>query len=148
MRKFSWCRRENAANCTLEPLHYHICITETLGRTLKPPCGKPYINLYFHDLDPEALRRNLHAKEHPEVIEIMVAECFQESDARKIAAFVRSTPENALIIVNCAAGVSRSPGAVLALRRVYGGDTEEVFQKAHPNIHVTSVLERVLREPS
>jgi hypothetical protein len=53
---------------------------------------------------------------------------FKPSQAKQIAEFVHK--HDGLIVVNCEAGLSRSPGVVLALRRFFGGDTEEVFQKA------------------
>jgi hypothetical protein len=46
--------------------------------------------------------------------------------------------------VNCDAGLSRSPGVVLALRQFYGGNTQECHLKAFPNAYITSLLKQEL----
>jgi predicted protein tyrosine phosphatase len=97
-----------------------------------PACDRFAVFLEFHDLGENA------SEEYR-------AGLFTETHAQTIANFVEKTPEETLVVVNCEGGVSRSSGVVLALRRHYGGDTEEVFQKGVPNIFVTSMLSRVLR---
>lgn len=128
--------------CYLTEPHAHIAIVTPGGRAIKPKCGMKTLNQAFHDLDPKAIRKSEAAKEDPKKAEELIGNCFTEAQAKEIAAFVE--PLDGLIVVNCEAGVSRSPGVVLALRRKYGGDTEECFREACPNIHVASVLGREL----
>lgn len=142
MRDFTWCPQEVAEDCQSSRAHVHICISSPKGRTIKPRCGRKALNLFFHDLDPEAIRRTNAFDDDPVKGQEIIAACFTEVHAKELSAFVQETAES--IVVNCEAGISRSPGVVLALRRKYGGDTEEVFQKAHPNIHVASMLGREL----
>ena len=115
--------------------HSHIAIRRP-GTAMKvPACGGPTLYLDFYDAGEKAakkLRRGL----------------FSEIHARAIQYFVDKSPDGSLIVVNCKAGVSRSAGVVLALRRHYGGDTEDVFNRSTPNIYVASILGRVLRESS
>lgn len=142
MRNFTWCRQELAKDCQLVGNHVHICIATPGGRTIAPSCGFKTLNLFFHDLDPEAIRRTNAFADDPDKGQQMIDNCFTIDQAKEIASFVNVTNED--IQVNCEAGISRSPGVVLALRRKYGGDTEEVYKKAHPNVHVASTLGREL----
>jgi predicted protein tyrosine phosphatase len=96
----------------------------------------------FHDLDPEAIKRTRAAHGDWPKAQEMIDNCFTEAHANALVAFLE--PIEALLVVNCEAGISRSPAVVLALRRKYGGDTEQVYKEAIPNIHVASVLGRVL----
>jgi hypothetical protein len=146
MKTFTWCRRELAEGCLEQAPHVHICITGPDCRGIAPKCGAQKLQLFFYDLDPEKIKRTSAFADDPEKGKAMLAGCFSETQARRISAFVAATPDDTAIIVNCEAGVSRSPAVVLALRRHYGGDTEEVFKRAVPNIHVSSILSRVLRE--
>lgn len=147
MRDFTWCRQEIAEDCRWGGGHVHICITGPEGRKITPICGQKALNLFFHDLDPEAIKRTEAYAKNPAIGEDLITKCFTEDQARQMVAFVKSTDEDETIIINCEAGISRSPGAVLAFRRFYGDPfAEDVFNKAHPNIHVTSTLTRVLRE--
>lgn len=148
MRNFFWCPQEAALACRGTDVHYHICITGPEGRTIYPACGQKALHLYFRDQDPEAIRRTEAYAQHPAIGEELIRQCFTEDQAKEMAAFVKATPDSddTYVIVNCEAGLSRSPGTVLAFRRFYGGDVDEPFRKAHPNIHVASVLGKVLRE--
>jgi predicted protein tyrosine phosphatase len=110
-----------------------------------PQCGNPALYLGFHDLDPEAIRRTPHYADDPVKGEGFIRGCLTDEQATLMAEFAHYRPDE-LIIVNCEAGISRSPGSVLAFRRFYGGDVDEPYQKAIPNIHVASVLGRALRE--
>lgn len=143
-RAFRWCPQEGAEGCALTGDHVHICIgTPGTKKAWVPPCRKTTLRIFFHDLDPAAIRRSSAYEKGPDKGEELIAGCLTEEQAQQIAAFVQATaPDD--VIVNCEAGISRSPGVVLALRRKYGGDTEEPFRKAHPNIHVASTLGRVL----
>jgi protein-tyrosine phosphatase len=134
MKIFKWCPQEIAEGCYLEEEHSHICITTPGYREIKPACGKQVLNLAFYDLDPASLKKR-NAPEN------LISGCFREQHAHQIATFTKGGD---FVVVNCEAGISRSPGVVLALRRFYGGDTEEPFRRAHPNAHVTSILSRVL----
>jgi predicted protein tyrosine phosphatase len=132
MKTFVWCPRETAKLCHhrfTEP-HVHIGIRNVDAEITKPGCSGGALFLEFHDLGD-----NAPAELHDGL--------FKPSQAKQIAEFVHK--HDGLIVVNCEAGLSRSPGVVLALRRFFGGDTEEVFQKAMPNIFVTSLLTRALR---
>ena len=145
MRSFEWCPQEIAEGCAAVVAHSHICITTPAYRLITPRCGRTTLNLVFYDLDPEAIRRTNAYADDPEQGQLVIDGCMQESHAMAIAKFVRDTHADATVIINCEAGISRSPGVVLALRRFYGGDTEEPYKRAHPNMHVTSMLTRVLR---
>lgn len=135
-KAFHWTSQAMAMKCPLfikEPHHAHICIRSVDEKIKHPECNNPVLHLAFHDLGenaPENYRDGL----------------FTEQQAKIILEFIRNVPDEYLIVVNCEAGVSRSPAVVLAFRKFYGGDTEEVYTKAHPNIHVSSIMERVLRE--
>jgi predicted protein tyrosine phosphatase len=129
MERFFWCREELARDCPLKNRHSHICIRSPKTGGVLSGCRRPTLYLAFHDLGenaPDDLKPGL----------------FNEDQAREIVEFVEQHPGK--IIVNCEAGVSRSPGVVLALRRHFGGNTEEIFQRAIPNIFVTSMLSRAL----
>lgn len=145
MRTFIWGPREWGENCSSNVDHSHICISSPQGRNITPKCGRSHLNLFFHDLDPEAIRRTKAFEDKPEEGEELIRLCFTEEHARSIVEFVKMTPEDTTIRVNCEAGISRSAGVVVALRRFFGGDVEEVFEKAIPNIHVASVVGRILR---
>jgi predicted protein tyrosine phosphatase len=140
MKTFKWCPRIAIPLCVhwFGTKHAHIIISTPGEPVPEPACkdiGNHGIFLQFHDLG-ETFRND------PKYREGM----FTEEHAKRIAEFVKKTPEEVLIVVNCEGGVSRSPGVVLALRRHYGGDTEDIFEKAVPNIFVTSILSKVLRE--
>lgn len=129
--------------------HVHVAIrgVESLRENM-PNCTGALLEVAFQDLDPNTIRKSPLYATKPEKGDELIETCMKEAHAVQIAAFVAATPDDKLIVVNCAGGVSRSPGVVLALRRFYGGDTEEVFNKAHPNMHVTSLLTKVLRRES
>lgn len=153
MRDFTWCRQEAAEWCVeyrhvegSVGKHVHICITGPEGLAITPNCGNKHINLFFQDLDPNKIRKTLKFAEDPARGQQIIETCFTEEHAQKIVEFVKSTDENETIIVNCAAGISRSPGVVLAYRLFTHQETESIFQKADPNIHVATTLYRVLHE--
>lgn len=126
--------------------HSHICIRTNGAEIKMPQCNSPVLYLEFVDLDPDAIRRTQAFARNPAKGQQVIDDCLNEKQALLIVEFVEHTPDERMIVVNCEAGVSRSPGVVLALRRHYGGSTEEVFEKAVPNIHVTSMVTRALRE--
>jgi predicted protein tyrosine phosphatase len=141
MKTFKWCPKIAIPLCVhwFGVTHAHVVIsTPGSGEAPapEPACkGNRSIFLKFHDLGEKFLNDSKYRDD-----------LFTEAQARDIAAFVKRTPDEILIVVNCDGGVSRSPGVVLALRRHYGGDTEDIFEKAVPNIFVTSILSKVLRE--
>lgn len=132
-KTFKWCPEIAILKCLgfFQEPHTHICIRSVGAEIKTPECGNPALYLGFHDLGENCPFEYVDG-------------LFNEAHARAIAEFVQHTPDEKLIVVNCEAGISRSAGVVLALRRFYGGDTEEVYNKAHPNIHVSSTLGRVL----
>lgn len=142
MREFTWCRQELAEDCRFAGDHVHIVITSPGCRRIMLFCRKVTLRLFFYDLDPEAIRRTIAHCKDPVRGQELIDGCFTEEHARHIVQFIQATTEP--VVVNCEAGISRSPGIVLALRRKYGGDTEEVFKEACPNIHVASILGREL----
>ena len=136
MREFTWCRQELAEFCTSPEEHVHVCITTPDYRLITPRCGRPHINLRFHDLEPAELPPNTPVER--------LNACFSKQQAQEIIEFVNKTDKP--VVVNCEAGISRSPGVVLGFRRFFGGDIQECFSKAHPNLHVASLLELVLND--
>lgn len=143
-RKFTWCRQEIAEFCISDVKHVHICITTPGYRGIIPRCKKKTLNFFFYDLDPDAIRRTPAFANDPLRGKEIIDGCFTEDHARQMIDFVGETDENGIVVVNCEAGISRSPAVVLAFRSKYGGDTEEVFREAYPNIHVASMLGREL----
>lgn len=134
-KTFDWCHEVRALTCgvskpELPRNHAHIVIRSVGAPFRNVRCGMLALYLEFHDLDDKS-PGNYHAG------------LFKEEHALAIARFVRESTAS-FILVNCEAGISRSAGVVLALRRYYGGNTEEVFQKAIPNIYVANILSRVL----
>lgn len=143
MREFTWCRQEIAEECRRHDEHVHIVITTPGYRRIMLSCRKTTLRLFFHDLDPETIRHTETFATNPAKGQALIDGCFTETHAREVASFVVMTnPDH--VVVNCEAGISRSAGVVLALRRKYGGDTEELYKKAHPNIHVACMLGREL----
>lgn len=139
MRQFTWCRQELAEDCRHEGVHAHIVITSVGYRMIVPSCKNTKLTLFFWDLDPAAIRRTAKYKKDPALGDRLIDGCFSREQAAAITMFVGATaPDD--IVVNCEGGISRSAGIVLALRRAFGGDTEQVFNEAHPNIHVASLL--------
>lgn len=144
MRQFNWCRQELAETCQWAGEHSHIIITTPGYRRIMPSCRKTSLRLFFHDLYPDKIKKTPYYAQNPESGQKAVTECFTEEQAQQIVQFVRSTDENELIVVNCEAGISRSPAVVMALRKFQGEDIEIVYKKAWPNIHVANTLGRVL----
>lgn len=149
MKEFNWYSREKAQFCRAfareHPLHAHIDIRSPQANETVFGCDGPRLSLRFHDLEPLKIRKTAAFNNEPDIGEIMIRECFREDQAREIARFVRGT-DVPFFFVNCEAGISRSAGVVLALRKFFGGSTEEVHQKAHPNPHVSDLLYQVLLE--
>lgn len=149
MRSFTWCRQEAAEGCVEYRgvgKHVHICITGPEGLAITPNCGNKRINLFFRDNDPNKIRKTARFALDPVMGQYIIDECFTEEHAQRIVDFVNSTDEDETIVVNCAAGISRSPGVVLAYQLFNHQDTRYIFQRADPNIHVATTLYRVLHE--
>lgn len=142
MRNFVWCRQEIAEDCRGGDNHIHVCITTPKYRAIMPSCRLKTLNLFFHDLDPAAILRTEAFVKDPVKGQELIDGCFTEAHAKALVEFIGKSKKT--VVVNCEAGISRSPGVVLALRRKFGGDTEECFKRACPNIHVASVLGQVL----
>lgn len=133
MKIFKWCPEIAIKVCQhwWPEAHAHICVRSPGREAVIPACDGPAIFLAFHDLGANA---------DPKYRDGL----FTEAHAQTIVDFVKQVDENRSIVVNCEGGISRSSGIVLAMRRHYGGDTEELFEKAVPNIHVTSLISRIL----
>lgn len=143
-RSFRWCRQEIAEFCHFDEEHVHVCITTTGYRLIKPRCGRPHINLRFYDLDPEDIRKRKTYADDPVKGEEVASQCMTPAQAQEIVDFVKATPEEKTVVVNCEAGISRSPAVVLAFRAFYGGDTREPYVEAYPNAYVANVLGKIL----
>lgn len=130
-REFEWCSRRIVRTCqmTFRKPHHHIAIKTPGAPIVDLGCGGERLRLEFHDLGEQSPREFWDG-------------LFTVDQAREIKSFVAG--REGLFVVNCEAGISRSAGTVLALRRFFGGNTEEVRRKAQPNIFVTSILLRVL----
>ena len=146
MRKFTWCRQELAEFCMQVGKHAHVCITSPEGRVISPECGYKALNLSFHDLEPGRIRQTEAYGRDSVRGEELIKRCFTEAQAHEIVAFVNKTDKDETIIVNCEAGISRSPGVVLAYRTFLGEEIESIYKRADPNQHVAAVLGKVLRE--
>jgi predicted protein tyrosine phosphatase len=143
MKEFKWCPKEGIKTCAIQIPHSHVCIRSIGAPITVPECGNQALYLTFHDLEPKKIRAtNAYAKDKTKGEEIING-CFTEEQAELIVEFVKRCADE-LIMVNCEAGISRSPAVVLALRAYYGGDTSEVFHKACPNSHVNEVMIKVL----
>jgi predicted protein tyrosine phosphatase len=147
MRTFVWCAQSMIKLCHRmnRPAHSHICIRSVGAQIVAPSCEGEALHLEFYDLDPDSIRRTRAFEGDPVRGQEIIDGCFTEAQAKAVVGFVGRRPDTELMVINCEAGVSRSPGVVLALRRHFGGDEREVFEKAIPNIYVTSMLFRALR---
>lgn len=127
MRTFEWCDQLTGLGCARwrNSLHAHIVIRSPGDPEREPICGQDNLRLALWDHEAGD-------------------GMFSVDQAWKIVRFVAE--RDALIVVNCIAGLSRSAGVVLALREHYGHDTSDIFVKANPNRHVVSVLGRVLQQ--
>lgn len=143
MRLFRWCRQELAEGCKKQDWHVHVCITSPKYRNILPGCGRPSLRLSFHDLDPAQILSSRRAGDDMAKAQELVDGCMNLGQAEEIVLFLEKHPEGD-VIVNCEAGVSRSPGVVLALRTKFGGDVEAVYKSSCPNIYVANILGKVL----
>lgn len=132
MREFVWGPQEIVLDCMtrFKKDHVHINITTPNYRHRIPQCGDA---LYLKFVD---FGENCH--------EFYKTQLMTDKQAEQIVEYIRTRPTETLIVVNCEAGISRSAGVVLACRRHYGGDTEEIFKKAFPNIYVSSKVFKAL----
>lgn len=154
VREFLWLSEDNAIPCKLPGpgqslakgyrLHAHIVIRSPGAKQKFVGCGQNALYLSFHDLDPVAIAKMEHFKEDPAGGHELIAACMNDTHAKDIVDFIKRCTLDTVFIVNCEAGISRSPAVVLACRRYFGGDTEEVFKKAIPNIHVATLLGKAL----
>lgn len=128
MRTFLYCREELGMDCKkwVSSPHSHICVRSPGASPKKPVCGSDAILQSFWDLD----------KVVPD--DPRFSRLFSIEDAKEIVNFVRV--RSGLFIVNCEAGVSRSPAIVMALRQHYGGDVEDVRHRTSPNCRVLDLL--------
>lgn len=93
------------------------------------------LRLSFHDLNDAAM-------EHVEVRDQYEAECFNAEHARRILAIVKTNPDAQRLIVNCDAGISRSPAVAAALSKILARDDSYFFSRYCPNSRVhRTVLE-------
>jgi predicted protein tyrosine phosphatase len=91
------------------------------------------LHLAFHDLGDEAMA-------HVDIRDQYEAACFSPADARKILALVKTYPEAQRIVVQCDAGLSRSPGVAAALSKILEGDDSYFFKRYMPNSRVYRTL--------
>jgi len=143
-RSFKWCRQEIAEFCLEKEEHVHVAVTTPAYRMITPKCGRPTLNMRFWDLNPHEIRKRKVYKDDPVEGEEFCSKCFSPDQAKQLLDFIGNAPQGHLVVVNCEAGISRSAGIVLALRTYYGGDIEEIFEKAYPNLYVADTLGKLL----
>ncbi len=143
MEKYTWCRLELARDCARKDEHSHISIQSPGAVSFNPRCKREMLSMFFVDLDPLEIMRTEAAIQNPVTGSSLAAECMGVDQADQIARFVEHHPGP--IVVNCEAGVSRSPAVVMALREWYGGSVWEPMKDAVPNMHVAFTLAHVLR---
>lgn len=144
MEKYIWCRLEEARYyCGREDKHSHISIQSPGADSFTPKCKREMLSMFFVDFNPRALKRAKAGSKDPKKIDELVAACMKVEQAHEIVTFVEDHPGP--IVVNCEAGVSRSPAVVMALREWYGGSVWDVIKHAAPNMHVAFTLATVLR---
>lgn len=99
---------------------------------LEPPHRLGVLRVAFDDVEPTR-------RDHPGGKRPMDA-----SHAREIRAFVEAHPEAELIVVQCEAGMCRSPAVAAALWRWLEGSRGPFFETFRPNRHVYRTLSEEL----
>ena len=141
--KYTWCRLELARDCGRKDPHVHLSLQSPGAVSFNPKCGRITLSMFFVDLNPREIKRTKAAFENPKKADELAAGCMGVDQADQIARFVEDHPDP--VIVNCEAGISRSPAVVLALREWYGGSVWDVMKYSVPNMHVAFTLAHVLR---
>lgn len=140
-----WTDEKTAERCESTDDHVHLIITTPGGKRIVPHCRKISLRLFFYDLEPDKIRKTKAFEKEPEKGQELIDGCFTKEQAAQIIGFLKLV-KGGKLVVNCEVGVSRSPGVVLALRQHFGGNVEEVFEKAYPNMHVARLLTRALHD--
>lgn len=141
--KYTWCKLEEARDCERKDDHSHISIQSPDAKPFAVKCKREKLSMDFIDLDPREIMRTRTASFNPKRAEELAAGCMTVEEANQIVLFVEAHPGP--IVVNCEAGISRSPGLVMALREWYGGSVHDVLRNAVPNMHVAFTMAYVLR---
>lgn len=144
MLKTRWMAEREAKDCQLKSPHAHVVIATPGSGGIVLRCDGASLRLFFHDLEPAKIKATKAFEKMPDKGKQMIDECFTLKQALQIVDFVKAA-DGGEVIVNCEAGVSRSPAVVLALRRHFGGDTQEVFTRAYLNPHVVKLMEQALK---
>ncbi len=141
--KYTWCKLEDARDCERVDDHSHISLQSPGGARFIPKCGRVMLYLFFVDLSPREIMRTKAAFKNPKKGKELAAACMSVKQAHQIVTFVEDHPGP--IVVNCEAGISRSPAVVLALNEWHGEPTWDVIRRNIPNMHVAFTLATALR---
>lgn len=97
------------------------------------------LQLQFDDWNAE--QKTLIEKEYPHSEHAKTMIYFNEAHAKKLIRFVKKHLDKIdLIIVQCDAGISRSPGVAAALSKCLNGDDSYFFKHYLPNSLVYSTI--------
>lgn len=87
------------------------------------------LSLHFHDAEPWA--------GNPSQIRVI-----DERDALAIRDFVMDWKDKAdALVVNCVAGMSRSPGVAIGVCRAMGWPHEHIIENSQPNTYVLTLVQ-------
>jgi len=87
--------------------------------------------LYFHDAEPWS--------GNPSTIRLM-----DEDDAKAIYELVHQWKDTAdALVVNCIAGMSRSPGVAIGVCRAMGWPHQHIIENSQPNAYVLRLVQEV-----
>lgn len=134
-------------NPTAATAHHLVSFVDEARHTVKPPVPMNQLTLVIDDIHPHQVVDWEQAGERPQVL-------FDEAAARQVLSYVdehKIGEEFGRIIVQCAAGISRSTATALAML-VHGGFTyHEAFEKIqairpqmHPNRWMIEVYDGVM----
>lgn len=93
------------------------------------------LSLHFHDAEPWS--------GNPSNIRLM-----DEHDARAIYDFVKEWKGKAdALVVNCVAGMSRSPAVAIGICQAMGWDCQDIIEDSQPNAYVLDLVFDIFRDP-
>jgi predicted protein tyrosine phosphatase len=143
--KFVVLNRDYAERFTCEEPYIHICITDPKDTEPKlPDCDKRIglLHLRFHDWDIRA--KELITVKYRKSPTAQDQVFFTEDQAREIIKFVHGFIGRVnVVVVNCAAGISRSPAVAAALSKCLCDKDGDFFKRYIPNSLVYSTILRV-----
>lgn len=138
--RFLVLNRDNAEKFTCGEPYIHICITDpndTLPKLIDSRNQLFVLYLSFHDWDLKA-KSHIQRMKTPEAKKMVY---FSKEHARRIISAIRFFDGLVnLVVINCAAGISRSPAVAAALSKCMTGDDTFFFKKYIPNSLVYSTI--------